>query len=249
MLRVLSASALLSRGSQLTSPKNLISRPSAATWNSVQSRTFFWSGNGDNGDDSSDEKKDKEKNTNKDPSPKIEKPTISTPDKSSDRERSKESPLHSVNAPKKGDASGVGSSSNDTSRLRKRRLFRVSGSSGENTTADGSGTFVPSRQGFGDESPRYPHLLALPVVHRPIFPGVISNVTLTDPVSDRWRIWCGGYYRLHCAHLSGSEICDQCHIWLHSYDEISFQIPAMVKILGSILLSVTRFVFRPQLSQ
>eukprot|EP00568_Trieres_chinensis_P005034 CAMPEP_0183299092 /NCGR_PEP_ID=MMETSP0160_2-20130417/5907_1 /TAXON_ID=2839 ORGANISM="Odontella Sinensis, Strain Grunow 1884" /NCGR_SAMPLE_ID=MMETSP0160_2 /ASSEMBLY_ACC=CAM_ASM_000250 /LENGTH=937 /DNA_ID=CAMNT_0025461261 /DNA_START=30 /DNA_END=2843 /DNA_ORIENTATION=+ len=39
---------------------------------------------------------------------------------------------------------------------------------------------MPSRMGFGDEAPKYPHLIGLPVTTRPLFPGVLSSVTLTD---------------------------------------------------------------------
>jgi ATP-dependent Lon protease len=43
-----------------------------------------------------------------------------------------------------------------------------------------SGTSLPSRQGFGDEAPRYPHLASLPVIGRPLFPGLITSVNVTD---------------------------------------------------------------------
>lgn len=42
---------------------------------------------------------------------------------------------------------------------------------------------VPSKIGMGDEAPRMPHVLALPVVNRPLFPGVITTVTLTEPAT------------------------------------------------------------------
>eukprot|EP00934_Nitzschia_sp_Nitz4_P008056 Nitzschia sp. Nitz4//scaffold4_size323378//19860//22718//NITZ4_000613-RA/size323378-processed-gene-0.256-mRNA-1//1//CDS//3329553258//8046//frame0 len=42
---------------------------------------------------------------------------------------------------------------------------------------------VPSKIGFGDEAPRMPHVLALPVVNRPLFPGVVTSVTLTEPAT------------------------------------------------------------------
>ena len=41
--------------------------------------------------------------------------------------------------------------------------------------------FLPGRLGFGDQAPRYPHLLALPVTRGPVFPGVLTPLTLTDP--------------------------------------------------------------------
>lgn len=42
---------------------------------------------------------------------------------------------------------------------------------------------VPSRLGVGEEAPRFPHTLALPLVSRPLFPGLITSVTLTDPTT------------------------------------------------------------------
>jgi len=42
---------------------------------------------------------------------------------------------------------------------------------------------VPSRIGSGDEAPRMPHVLALPVLNRPLFPGVVTSVTLTEPAT------------------------------------------------------------------
>ncbi|OEU13466.1 ATP-dependent protease La [Fragilariopsis cylindrus CCMP1102] len=37
--------------------------------------------------------------------------------------------------------------------------------------------------GYGDEAPRMPHVLALPVTNRPLFPGVVTSVTLTEPAT------------------------------------------------------------------
>jgi len=42
---------------------------------------------------------------------------------------------------------------------------------------------IPSRVGYGDEAPRMPHVLALPVTNRPLFPGVVTSVTLTEPAT------------------------------------------------------------------
>mmetsp|Transcript_116978 Transcript_116978/g.174716 ORF Transcript_116978/g.174716 Transcript_116978/m.174716 type:complete len:958 (-) Transcript_116978:149-3022(-) len=42
---------------------------------------------------------------------------------------------------------------------------------------------VPSKVGYGDEAPRMPHVLALPVTNRPLFPGVVTSVTLTEPAT------------------------------------------------------------------
>lgn len=43
-----------------------------------------------------------------------------------------------------------------------------------------SASSLPTRIGFGDEAPRYPHLTALPVINKPLFPGIITSVTVTD---------------------------------------------------------------------
>lgn len=48
---------------------------------------------------------------------------------------------------------------------------------------------LPSRMGFGDEAPRYPHLTALPVISKPLFPGIVTSVTVTDEVSFRIGIF------------------------------------------------------------
>jgi len=34
--------------------------------------------------------------------------------------------------------------------------------------------------GYGEDAPRYPHILALPVVARPLFPGIITTIQLSD---------------------------------------------------------------------
>ena len=59
-----------------------------------------------------------------------------------------------------------------------------SSNSEDSTNSDDSSTVQvvsPSRVGFGDEAPRYPHLTALPVISRPLFPGIVTSITLTDP--------------------------------------------------------------------
>lgn len=48
---------------------------------------------------------------------------------------------------------------------------------------DKSPVVVPTKVGFGDEAPRMPHVLALPVTNRPLFPGVVTSVTLTEPAT------------------------------------------------------------------
>lgn len=36
---------------------------------------------------------------------------------------------------------------------------------------------------FGENAPRLPHLLAIPLVSRPLFPGLVTSLTLTDPAT------------------------------------------------------------------
>lgn len=50
----------------------------------------------------------------------------------------------------------------------------------------GNNVLLPaSRLGFGDQAPRYPHLMALPVIRGPVFPGVLTPVAITDKVSEQ----------------------------------------------------------------
>lgn len=39
---------------------------------------------------------------------------------------------------------------------------------------------MPSKLPFGEGAPRFPHMHALPLVSRPLFPGLVTTVTLTD---------------------------------------------------------------------
>ncbi|KAL7572007.1 hypothetical protein ACA910_001662 [Epithemia clementina (nom. ined.)] len=45
---------------------------------------------------------------------------------------------------------------------------------------ESSSVMLPSRITFGEDVPRVPHTYALPLVSRPLFPGLITSVTLTD---------------------------------------------------------------------
>jgi len=48
----------------------------------------------------------------------------------------------------------------------------------------GGNVVLPAtRLGVGDQAPRYPHLLALPVVRGPLFPGTITSVVVNDPAT------------------------------------------------------------------
>jgi len=39
---------------------------------------------------------------------------------------------------------------------------------------------VPTKLPFGEGAPRFPHMQALPLVSRPLFPGLVTTLTLTD---------------------------------------------------------------------
>ena len=61
------------------------------------------------------------------------------------------------------------------------KTFLGGTSSTSSSSSSSSDSTPPTKLGFGEEAPRYPHLLALPIVSKPFFPGVVSTVTLTDP--------------------------------------------------------------------
>ena len=61
------------------------------------------------------------------------------------------------------------------------KTFLGGTSSTSTSSSSSSDSTPPTKLGFGEEAPRYPHLLALPIVSKPFFPGVVSTVTLTDP--------------------------------------------------------------------
>jgi len=53
-------------------------------------------------------------------------------------------------------------------------------SNGDESSASASSEMVPAKLKYGDETPRYPHTLALPLVNKPLFPGVFTSVTVSD---------------------------------------------------------------------
>ena len=57
------------------------------------------------------------------------------------------------------------------------------GSSSSKSSEDASVVLPPSSVVLRDQAPRLPHTLALPVVSRPIFPGLVTSITLTDPTT------------------------------------------------------------------
>jgi len=52
--------------------------------------------------------------------------------------------------------------------------------SGSGGAGAGGIVVMPSKLPFGEGAPRFPHVQALPLVSRPLFPGLVTTVTLTD---------------------------------------------------------------------
>jgi len=80
--------------------------------------------------------------------------------------------------------------SNDTNNSGSDDDSNNSNGGGENDSSKDIGSFpaiipskIPSKMGYGDEAPRMPHVLALPVTNRPLFPGVVTSITLTEPAT------------------------------------------------------------------
>ncbi|GAX12150.1 hypothetical protein FisN_1Hh075 [Fistulifera solaris] len=60
-------------------------------------------------------------------------------------------------------------------------LPRWFSSSSSSSSDDNKVVVVPEKIPFGEAAPRMPHTLGLPLQTRPIFPGLITSITLTDP--------------------------------------------------------------------
>lgn len=52
--------------------------------------------------------------------------------------------------------------------------------SDEKDKKDGVVSVLPTKVGFGEQSPRFPHTVGLPLVSRPLFPGLVTSITLSD---------------------------------------------------------------------
>jgi len=153
--------------------------PTLACWNHgstfnngfqyTQNRCFFFGSGSDNNDNNDDAKGkgDKDKKTE---------------DKDGDKEEEKngegEKSEKEDDSSKSDNKDEEGTSSVDTepspslnNSSKYKRSPRSTISLGNSTP---SNVLLPAhRLGFGDQAPRYPHLLALPVVRGPVFPGVL----------------------------------------------------------------------------
>lgn len=124
----------------------------------TQSRSFFFgsSGGGNNNDDDDDGKGKGEKD-------KKEKDK----DKKDDEESGNKEDDTTDEKGASSDDSAPSPSLNNSSKYKKSTRSSP-------TSTLPSNVLVPaSRLGFGDQAPRYPHLLALPVIRGPVFPGVL----------------------------------------------------------------------------
>ncbi|KAL7444774.1 hypothetical protein ACHAXM_009668 [Skeletonema potamos] len=121
-----------------------------------QTRCFFFGSSG-NDDNNGDDKKDGDSKTKKEEA---------NEEKKDDSNKGDEA---------EPDKSEQSASLNNSSKYKKSRTGSGYSSSGS------SNVLLPaSRLGFGDQAPRYPHLMAIPILSRPVFPGVLTPLTITD---------------------------------------------------------------------
>ena len=132
----------------------------------TQNRSFFFSGGSDNdsSDDGNDDKK--KKKDNKD-----------------DKKDKKDDKEDKDNKEDDKDESDTDNSSSEPSPSLNNSARYKSSSSDAYIRSSPSNVLLPaSRLGFGDQAPRYPHMMALPVVRGPVFPGVLTPITISDKV-------------------------------------------------------------------
>mmetsp|Transcript_11200 Transcript_11200/g.21770 ORF Transcript_11200/g.21770 Transcript_11200/m.21770 type:complete len:1063 (-) Transcript_11200:1033-4221(-) len=129
---------------------------------------FFGRGNSDgDGDDDDDDKsnkkgKGKEKEKEKEKGKEVQ-----------DKKEEEKNNAHETNP------SGTSDDYEKPAESKENKSTRATYSS--KGSASHNNVWLPaSRLGFGDQAPRYPHLMALPLV-RTVFPGVPTHVTVTDP--------------------------------------------------------------------
>lgn len=139
-------------------------------------RSFFFSGKGDDGDDNNNGKGGSGK-----------KGDDWGDDKSKKTDTDADSTDSGDTKPKSSKVTKtfLGGTSNTSSSSPSDDSIDDPSDTGSGSSSNGNATRIggtpPTKLGFGEEAPRYPHLLALPIVSKPFFPGVVSTVTLTDP--------------------------------------------------------------------
>lgn len=136
----------------------------------TQNRFFFFgSGNDNNDNDDTKGKSDKEtKGDDKNAENEEETPEGEKSEKEDDSKRDDEKDDEGTSSIDPEPSPSLNNSS------KYKRPTRSTISLGNSTP---SNVLLPAhRLGFGDQAPRYPHLLALPVVRGPVFPGVLVRV-------------------------------------------------------------------------
>mmetsp|Transcript_19232 Transcript_19232/g.35950 ORF Transcript_19232/g.35950 Transcript_19232/m.35950 type:complete len:1074 (+) Transcript_19232:206-3427(+) len=131
----------------------------------TQHRCFFFGNSGNDNDDDNDKKgkdsKDEKKEEDK---------------KEDDKENNKEDEKDASSDPENSSDDSEPSPSLDNSSKHK----KMSSSTVHRSSSSPNILLPASRLGFGDQAPRYPHLMALPVTRGPVFPGVLTPITITD---------------------------------------------------------------------
>lgn len=81
-----------------------------------------------------------------------------------------------------GDGKGSGKNGGDNGNKKGEKSISAEEKSANESSEPvvSSSSSALSRVGFGDEAPRYPHLTALPVISKPLFPGIVTSITVSD---------------------------------------------------------------------
>ena len=79
--------------------------------------------------------------------------------------------------------SSDGKNDDDEKKKQDKKMKRADTDQINSSTRPIASLLLPSNLGIGDNCPRYPHMHALPVIHRPVFPGVLTNVMITEPTT------------------------------------------------------------------
>ena len=80
-----------------------------------------------------------------------------------------------------GDSKGSGNGGDNGNKKGEKPISAEEKSANESSEpVVSSSSSALSRVGFGDEAPRYPHLTALPVISKPLFPGIVTSITVSD---------------------------------------------------------------------
>mmetsp|Transcript_37123 Transcript_37123/g.54588 ORF Transcript_37123/g.54588 Transcript_37123/m.54588 type:complete len:1044 (+) Transcript_37123:158-3289(+) len=180
MLRVLAGTAIRRR--RQIGPHQRLSPYLPQCQIGGRNRNFFFSSHDDdNGKEGENGKENKNSADDKKISPSPDdadkKTEMSASEVNDEQSRKGDTPSASASAPENKDDSSSKSGTSKKPRKKKSMFF----SGGISGSLNGGTNLVPSKLGLGDDAPRYPHLTGLPVIHRPVFPGVATNVTLTDP--------------------------------------------------------------------